>query len=123
MEIIGAEGELVDGLVPVRFTLGRQSSLAPEGGLGDDGDQEEEKVLEEVDEIDPTFQLMYLANEGDLEGMTELLDSGVNINFQDIDGRTALHIAACQGVADVVELLISRGADIDPTDRWGSTEE
>ncbi|RZC67513.1 hypothetical protein C5167_011216 [Papaver somniferum] len=121
MEIIGAEGELVDVLVPVRFTLGRQSSLAPEGGLGDDGDQEEEKVLEEVDEIDPTFQLMYLANEGDLEGITELLDSGVNINFQDIDGRTALHIAACQGVADVVELLISRGADIDPTDRWGST--
>ncbi|KAI3904360.1 hypothetical protein MKW92_024766 [Papaver armeniacum] len=121
MEILGAEGELVDGLVPVRFTLGRQSSLAPEGGLGDDGDQEEEKVLEEVDEIDPTFQLMYLVNEGDLEGITELLDSGININFQDIDGRTALHIAACQGVADVVELLISRGADIDPTDRWGST--
>ncbi|KAI3921889.1 hypothetical protein MKX01_005578 [Papaver californicum] len=121
MEILGAEGEFGDGLMPVRFTLGRQSSLAPEGGFGDDGDQEEEKVFEEVDEIDPTFQLMYLANEGDLEGITELLDSGININFQDIDGRTALHIAACQGVTDVVQLLISRGADVDPTDRWGST--
>lgn len=64
---------------------------------------------------------MYLANEGDLDGIKELLDSGSDVNFRDIDGRTALHVAACQGLTDVVELLIQRGAEIEPQDRWGST--
>ncbi|TYJ30592.1 hypothetical protein E1A91_A06G140800v1 [Gossypium mustelinum] len=64
---------------------------------------------------------MYLANEGDLDGIRELLDSGINVNFRDIDDRTALHIAACQGQTDVVSLLLQRGADVESTDRWGST--
>ncbi|KAG8501674.1 hypothetical protein CXB51_003837 [Gossypium anomalum] len=64
---------------------------------------------------------MYMANEGDLEGIKELLDSGTNVNFKDIDGRTALHVAACQGLTDVVRLLLDRGADVDSKDRWGST--
>ncbi|MBA0781289.1 hypothetical protein Gotri_002227 [Gossypium trilobum] len=64
---------------------------------------------------------MYMANEGDLEGIKELLDSGTNVNFKDIDGRTALHVAACQGLTDVVRLLLDRGAEVDSKDRWGST--
>lgn len=62
-----------------------------------------------------------MANEGDLDGIKELLDSGTDVNFRDIDKRTALHVAACQGRTDVVRLLLSRGADVDPEDRWGST--
>nr|CAD1828835.1 unnamed protein product [Ananas comosus var. bracteatus] len=60
-------------------------------------------------EIGAEIRLMYIANEGDMEGIRELLDSGVDVNFRDIDGRTALHVAACQGFADVVELLLKRG--------------
>lgn len=98
-----------------RFTLGKQSSLAPDRSK----DSSAGKVEEEV--IDPRVRLMYLTNEGDLEGIKELLDSGTNVNFRDIDGRTALHIAACQGLPDVVQLLIQRGAEVDPQDCWGST--
>lgn len=101
-----------------RFTLGRQSSLAPEKEEGSDGDAGE---LEMPEVIEPTIRLMYLANEGDLEGIEELLESGTNVNFTDIDGRTALHVAACQGHADVVDLLLRSGAEVDPKDRWGST--
>lgn len=64
---------------------------------------------------------MYLANEGDMEGIEELLDGGSDVNFRDIDGRTALHVAACQRRTDVVDLLLQRGAEVDPQDRWGST--
>ncbi|KAJ4729067.1 putative Protein kinase [Melia azedarach] len=64
---------------------------------------------------------MYMANEGDLDGIKELLDSGTDVNFRDIDKRTALHVAACQGRTDVVQLLLSRGAHVDVEDRWGST--
>jgi len=71
--------------------------------------------------IDPGVRLMYLANGGDVEGIGEVLDSGVNVNFKDIDGRTALHVAACQGLADVVSLLLDRGAEVDVKDNWGST--
>ncbi|RWW47373.1 hypothetical protein BHE74_00046645 [Ensete ventricosum] len=104
-----------------RFTLGRQSSLAPR-------DDRDESLRSEVldgshvpAEIGSDIRLMYLASEGDLDGIQEILDSGVDVNFSDIDGRTALHVAACQGFADVVELLIRRGAKVDPQDQWSST--
>ncbi|KAL8150896.1 hypothetical protein V2J09_020704 [Rumex salicifolius] len=103
---------------PLRFTLGNQSSLAPpdrspnayEFTPGGAGAQMETGV-----------RLMYLANEGDLDGIREMLDSGLDINFRDIDERTALHIASCQGKTDVVRFLLGRGAEVDPKDRWGST--
>ncbi|OWM73004.1 integrin-linked protein kinase 1 [Punica granatum] len=103
---------------PVRFILGKQSSLAPERH-GED--LEREISVEEGIEIDPRVKLLYLANEGDLEGVEELLDSGVDVNFKDIDDRTALHIAACQGLTDMAALLLKRRADVNPKDRWGST--
>lgn len=103
---------------PLRFTLGKQSSMAPDR-LGDE--LEREFSVEEGIEIDSRVKLMYLANEGDLEGIEEMLDSGVDVNFKDIDDRTALHIAACQGLTDVVALLLKRGAQVDSKDRWGST--
>ncbi|KAG8365580.1 hypothetical protein BUALT_Bualt18G0120200 [Buddleja alternifolia] len=110
---------------PVKPTLWKQSSLAPEKDhiplefvdLELDGEFEDGDVID----IDPGLKLMYLANEGDLDGIKELLDSGTDVNFRDIDHRTALHVAACQGYSDVAELLIANGAVIDLRDRWGST--
>lgn len=101
-----------------RSKMMRQSSLAPE--------REENAAATSTDEaeaeaIDSRVGLMYLANEGDLEGIKELLNSGTDVNFQDIDKRTALHLAACQGSTDVVQLLLDRGAVVDAMDRWGST--
>ncbi|KAI4308065.1 hypothetical protein L6164_031180 [Bauhinia variegata] len=102
----------MDNKAQARFTPGRQSSLAPE---------REDYGLDAGGALDPSVRLMYLANEGDLDGINELLDSGSDVNFRDIDGRTALHIAACQGLTDVVELLLQKGAEVDPLDRWGSS--
>lgn len=107
---------------PVRFALGKQSSLAPEKGVEVAVEIESEDGEEgDVVNIDPKIRLMYSANEGDIEGIKELLDLGTNVNFRDIDERTALHVAACQGYSDVVKLLLDNGAEIDPKDRWGST--
>ncbi|XP_045803221.1 integrin-linked protein kinase 1 [Trifolium pratense] len=103
---------------PTRFKLGKQSSLAPERNREEDELQHDADVAAT---IDPGVRLMYSANEGDIDGIREVLESGVSVNFRDVDGRTALHIAACQGLTHVVELLLEKGADLDPKDRWGST--
>ncbi|XP_059449596.1 integrin-linked protein kinase 1 [Corylus avellana] len=101
-----------------RFTLGKQSSLAPDRDDSVTVANDEEDGSEA---IEPTVRLMYLANEGNLGGIKELLDSGTNVNFRDSDDRTALHVAVCQGHTDVVRLLLERGAEVNRKDRWGST--
>ncbi|VFQ97079.1 unnamed protein product [Cuscuta campestris] len=106
---------------PVRFTLGKQSSLAPDMAVIESLVDAKEEGEGGVLDIDPRVRLMYLANEGDLEGIKEILESGVDVNSPDIDHRTALHVAACQGFTDVAQLLLDNGAEVDPKDRWGST--
>ncbi|XP_077252262.1 serine/threonine-protein kinase 12-like [Tasmannia lanceolata] len=101
----------------VRFPLVRQSSLAPDQKKESDNIDE----LEFAETIDSTFRLMNLASEGDVKGIKELLGAGTDVNFRDIDGRTALHVAACHGRTEVVDLLLRMGAEVDSEDRWGST--
>ncbi|KAL8507229.1 hypothetical protein ACS0TY_017953 [Phlomoides rotata] len=106
---------------PAKFTLWKQSSLAPRIEYEELDDLEGEHEDNDVIDIDPGFKLMYLVNGGDLDGIKELLSSGADVNFRDIDHRTALHLAACQGYDDVAQFLLENGAKVDATDRWGST--
>ena len=80
-------------------------------------------VVEETDDverpIDLEVRLMYSANEGDLDGIRELLDSDVNVNFKDSDGCIALHVAAYNGLTDVISLLLDCGSKLDPSDYLG----
>ncbi|CAM8986400.1 unnamed protein product [Rhodiola kirilowii] len=96
-----------------RCTLCKQSSLKPDRSVKDE-------VLN-TEGIDTAVGLMYATNEGDVDGIKELLDSGADVNYKDIDGRTPLHVAACQGRTEVVGLLLDRGADVNAKDIWGST--
>ncbi|KAK6133554.1 hypothetical protein DH2020_032683 [Rehmannia glutinosa] len=107
--------------IPLKSTLWKQSSMAPEKDYEDIDDLDGEHEDGDVGDIDPGLKLMYLVNAGDLDSIKELLDSGTDVNFRDIDHRTALHVAACQGYDDVAQLLLENGAEADPKDRWGST--
>ncbi|XP_057537158.1 integrin-linked protein kinase 1-like [Amaranthus tricolor] len=89
-----------------------------------DGAAEPEENNDDLDEIEipASVKLMFAAHEGDLEGIKELVEeSNADVNFRDIDNRTPLHVASCQGYVEVVDLLIQMNADVDPKDRWGST--
>ncbi|URD87904.1 serine threonine protein kinase [Musa troglodytarum] len=101
----------------IRFSFGRQSSLDPNRRSSSPAREE----LTVPENLDSTMQLLFLASRGDFKGMEELLRFGVDVNSIDLDGRTALHIAACEGHVNVVKLLLSWRVNVDARDRWGST--
>jgi ankyrin repeat protein len=68
-----------------------------------------------------TSLLLSCASKGDVAGMEQLLDEGASIDSSDYDRRTALHLATSEGHVPVVELLLRRGANVNPVDRWGDT--
>ncbi|GMH42770.1 hypothetical protein BSKO_10689 [Bryopsis sp. KO-2023] len=57
----------------------------------------------------------------DAEALRMLLRSGLNIDTQDYDRRTPLHIAAKEGNSKIVEVLLAEGANPNVKDRWGHT--
>ena len=58
---------------------------------------------------------------GDIRLVRELLDSGVDPNFRDIDGQIALMVASLKGYTDIVRLLLENGADPNIRDIDGVT--
>ncbi|KAF3844838.1 hypothetical protein F7725_008001 [Dissostichus mawsoni] len=53
--------------------------------------------------------------------METLIDKGSNLFLGDYDGRTPLHIAACEGHLKLVKYLLSHGATVYAKDRYGDT--
>ncbi len=56
-----------------------------------------------------------------LEAVQLAVELGVDVNAADKDGQTALHGAAYRGANAIIEFLVSRGARLDPKDRYGQT--
>ncbi|KAF2359443.1 Ankyrin repeat-containing domain [Trinorchestia longiramus] len=55
---------------------------------------------------------------GDLEKVKEAVEKGVDVNAA-IDGRIPLCLASDYGQLDVLNFLLSRGADVDVSDKFG----
>src|SRR5262245_60402738 len=57
---------------------------------------------------------------GDLAAVRALLDVGVPVGERDERGWTPLHVAVATGQADIVDLLLERGADVHARHGQGS---
>jgi ammonium transporter Rh len=66
-------------------------------------------------------ELITAASNNDMDTISSLVQAGVDINKGDYDGRTALHLAVCEGHLDMVKFLLDHGANPNLQDRWGST--
>jgi hypothetical protein len=62
-----------------------------------------------------TAGLMGAIERGDTEKVKQMLNKGVNVNFQDSSTRhkTPLTLAAQEGNVEIAKLLLDHGADID----------
>lgn len=65
--------------------------------------------------------LISYSSRGNIEDMTKILDLGVNVNSVDNKGKTALLFAAWHHRLEAVQLLISRGADVNAKSIYGDT--
>jgi len=67
------------------------------------------------------MELIRSASHGDLDEILRLEAEGVSPDIADYDGRTPLHLAACEGQMEVIKHLIEKKVDLNPKDRWGNT--
>ena len=75
------------------------------------------KAYNNLDNID----IHQATREGLIEIVEEMVEQGYNVNAQDDDGRTPLHIAAALNHNIDMRVLIGLGADINAQDKQGRT--
>ncbi len=66
-------------------------------------------------------ELINAAKNGNLEGVEAALNAGVDVNYADSDGYTALMWAAVYEHTEMVRLLIEQGADVNRANNNGTT--
>jgi glutaminase len=68
-----------------------------------------------------TTEFLYACMENNMNAIRKLVLSGIDVNVMDYDKRTGLHIAASEGLVELVKYLLENGADLDKRDRWNNT--
>lgn len=60
---------------------------------------------------------LFAAQNGDVGALDRYRACGDDLNAEDYDGRTALHVAASEGNYEVVMYLIEHVKNVSPKDR------
>lgn len=61
------------------------------------------------------------ARYGDLEDVQQAIEQGAQVDWQDEQGRTALHMASANGHTQTVIYLLKAGAEAAPANKEGNT--
>ncbi|KAH6818304.1 K+ transporter 1 [Perilla frutescens var. frutescens] len=61
------------------------------------------------------------AEQNDLDLLKEIVSHGGDVTWPNNNGRTALHVAVCEGNVDIVKFLLDQGANIEVPDENGWT--
>jgi len=67
-------------------------------------------------------ELVWSVKNGDLSRVKSIVESeGINVNQEVLNGRGLLHVAADYGQTEVLEYLLSKGANVNALDKHGIT--
>ena len=77
--------------------------------------------IDSVEKKDKRNLLMYCILQKKEEFAKFLIEQGINTDYQDKTGYSALHFAVQENCLDIVSLLISKNATVDITDSNGNT--
>uniref|UniRef100_A0A7E4W387 glutaminase n=1 Tax=Panagrellus redivivus TaxID=6233 RepID=A0A7E4W387_PANRE len=73
-------------------------------------------------EKDVIVSLLFAAKSGDINTIRRMYMQGNDLQMADYDKRTALHLAAAEGHAEVIKFLLNTAkVRADPKDRWNRT--
>ncbi|XP_043710329.1 acyl-CoA-binding domain-containing protein 2-like isoform X3 [Telopea speciosissima] len=71
-------------------------------------------VYEEESGVELKMEAIHACSrEGEMDSLLKHIDSGVSVNLKDSEGRTPMHWAVDRGHLNIVELLVSRNADVN----------
>jgi glutaminase len=70
--------------------------------------------------IEKSALLCSAAKFDDISELKRLISLGVDINTQNFDGRTALHVAVDSASETAIKFLLANGANKNLMDRWGN---
>eukprot|EP00043_Microstomoeca_roanoka_P019864 m.231087 g.231087 ORF g.231087 m.231087 type:complete len:773 (+) comp17063_c5_seq1:303-2621(+) len=87
---------------PAKFRFHR-SEIKVEQFAGD--------TAKEMERMNQGQQLLNAADDGDVDAVRKLIQSGVDANFHDLFGTTGLLVAARKGNMEIIQILIAAGAD------------
>ncbi|KAK9717405.1 Zinc-finger associated domain (zf-AD) [Popillia japonica] len=66
--------------------------------------------------------LFHTIEINDIQKMEILVNADANVNIQDVNGNTALHIATDKGYSALIELLLLKAnANVNIVNKWGET--
>jgi ankyrin repeat protein len=119
-------GDAIRALVRGGADVGARSARTafphtPPGVIGDALEEGVSYVGQTVLPKGSWTPLMYAARQGARGAVAALADAKADLDAADPDGSTALALAAINGHADVVGLLLDRGANPNLADRTGMT--
>lgn len=63
----------------------------------------------------------YLITRAMIQGTTELIDRGIDLDAVDSEGNTSLHIAARNNFDDIAQVLIDKGSNVNAFNNDGET--
>ncbi|KAK0428799.1 hypothetical protein QR680_011009 [Steinernema hermaphroditum] len=73
-------------------------------------------------DTDMVVSLLYAVKNGDFNTVRRLFLTGMDMNLSDYDGRTAIHLAACENQLLILKFLLTKcNVNSLSRDRWGHT--
>jgi ankyrin repeat protein len=84
-------------------------------GENDEGSDANDVPLDEIQRFAKAIAL------NDVDTCESLVTGGMEVNVRDLSGRSPLHLAAIEGCAPMVGLLLERGAKVNASDAGGDT--